>query len=114
VTNHLDFGSTTIARIYKNRRRIGIFFKTLKQTLKIKTFFVGTGENALKTQIWTALITVLLLLCMKKRAAWLWSMSNLVAFLRLNLLIHRDLFEWLDDPFRNAPPGAEEQICLVL
>jgi len=113
VTNHLDFGSTTIARIYKNRRRIGIFFKTLKQNLKIKTF-VGTGENALKTQIWTALITVLLLLCMKKRAAWLWSMSNLVAFLRLNLLIHRDLFEWLDDPFRNAPPGAEEQICLVL
>jgi len=55
LTNHLDFGPTTIARIYKDRWEIEIFFKTLKQNLKIKTF-VGTSENALKIQIWTALI----------------------------------------------------------
>jgi hypothetical protein len=113
LTNHLDFGPTTIARIYKDRWQIEIFFKTLKQNLRIKTF-VGTSENALKTQIWTALITMLLLLWMKKRAAWAWSMSNLIAFLRLNLLMHRDLFDWLDDPFYDAPVLDEEQLCIPL
>jgi len=112
LTNHLAFGATTIARIYKDRWQIETFFKTLKQNLKIKTF-VGTSENALKTQIWTALITVLLLLWMKKRAAWAWSLSNLVAFLRLNLLTHRDLLQWLDDPIKAAPEGPEEQLYIA-
>lgn len=113
LTNHLEFGPTTIVRIYKDRWQIEVFFKTLKQQLKIKSF-VGTTENALKTQIWTALITMLLLLWLRKRAAWPWSLSNLVAFLRLNLLVHRDLFEWLDDPFGHAPTAAEEQLCMPI
>ena len=54
LTNHLEFGATTIADIYKERWQIELFFKTLKQTLKIKSF-VGTSENALRIQIWTAL-----------------------------------------------------------
>ncbi|MBM3302707.1 MAG: IS4 family transposase, partial [Deltaproteobacteria bacterium] len=60
LTNHLSFGATTIGRIYRDRWEIELFFKVLKQHLKIKTF-VGTSPNALKTQIWTALIAVLLL-----------------------------------------------------
>jgi IS4 transposase len=60
LTNHLHFGATTIARIYKDRWQIELFFKALKQNLKIKTF-VGTSPNALRTQIWTALIAILLL-----------------------------------------------------
>jgi len=54
LTNHLAFGATTIAAIYKDRWQIEIFFKTIKQNLKIKTF-VGTSPNALLIQIWTAL-----------------------------------------------------------
>jgi IS4 transposase len=53
LTNHLDFGATTVAAIYKDRWQIEIFFKALKQNLKVKTF-VGTSENALYIQIWTA------------------------------------------------------------
>ena len=55
ITNHLSFGSTTIASTYKDRWQIEIFFKTIKQNLKIKTF-VGTSPNALMVQIWTALV----------------------------------------------------------
>ena len=54
LTNLLQFGSTTIAAIYKERWQIELFFKALKQNLTVKTF-VGTSENALRIQIWTAL-----------------------------------------------------------
>jgi len=60
LTNHLKFGATTIARIYKERWQIELFFKALKQSMKIKTF-VGTSSNALQIQIWTALIALLVL-----------------------------------------------------
>ena len=60
LTNHLEFGATTIAAIYKDRWQIELFFKALKQNLKVKTF-VGTSANALRIQIWTALIAMLLL-----------------------------------------------------
>ena len=59
-TNHVHFGATTIAAIYKDRWQIELFFKALKQNLTVKTF-VGTSENALRIQIWTALIAMLLL-----------------------------------------------------
>ena len=60
LTNHLDLGATTIAAIYRDRWQIEILFKALKQYLKIKTF-VGTSANAVKVQIWTALIAMLVL-----------------------------------------------------
>ena len=53
ITNHLDFGATTIAGIYKERWQIELVFKALKQNLRIKSF-VGTSRNALQVQIWTA------------------------------------------------------------
>ena len=54
LTNHLEFGATTIAAIYRERWQIELFFKTLKQQLKVKTF-VGTSENALRIQLWHGL-----------------------------------------------------------
>jgi hypothetical protein len=102
LTNHLEFGATTIARIYKERWQIEIFFKSLKQLLRVKTF-VGTSANALKTQIWTALIAMLILKYLKLRSSFGWSLSNLVALLRQQLFVYRDLYQWLDDPFQ-APP----------
>lgn len=98
LTNHLAFGATTISAIYKDRWQIEIFFKTLKQNLKIKTF-VGTSRNALMIQIWTALIAILILKYLKFKAHFAWSLSNLVAMLRYNLFTYRDLWEWIDKPF---------------
>jgi hypothetical protein len=102
LTNHLAFGATTIAAIYKDRWQIELFFKALKQNLKIKTF-VGTSANALKVQVWTALIAILLLKYLQLRSRFAWSLSNLVALLRMNLFTHRDLWAWLDQPFEGPP-----------
>ena len=102
LTNHFEFGATTIARIYKERWQIELFFKALKQLLRVKTF-VGTSANALKTQVWTALIAMLLLKYMQLKARYGWSLSNLVALMRQQLFVYRDLWVWLDDPFQ-APP----------
>ena len=105
LTNHLQFGATTIARIYKERWQIEIFFKTLKQLLRVKTF-VGTSANALKTQIWTALIAILILKYLKLKSSFGWSLSNLVALLRQQLFVYRHLYQWLDNPYQ-APPALE-------
>jgi hypothetical protein len=102
LTNHLKFGATTIARIYKERWQIELFFKALKQLLRIKTF-VGTSANALKTQIWIALIAMLVLKYLHLKSQYGWSLSNLVALVRQQLFVYRDLYVWLDAPYQ-APP----------
>jgi hypothetical protein len=102
LTHHLEFGATTISAIYKDRWQIEIFFKALKQNLKIKTF-VGTSENALYIQIWTALIAMLLIKYLQFKSKFGWSLSNLVAFLRWNLFTYRDLWDWVDNPFDVLP-----------
>ncbi len=107
LTNHLNFAAATIAAIYKERWQVELFFKALKQNLRVKTF-VGTSANALKIQIWTALIAMLLLRYLKLRARWGWSLSNLVALLRQQLFVHRELYTWLDEPF-HPPPGSEQE-----
>jgi len=112
LTNHLTFGATTVAAIYKDRWQIEIFFKTIKQNLKIKTF-VGTSKNALLIQIWTALIAILLLKFLRFRSSMNWSLSNLVAMLRYNLFTYRDLWLWLDRPFE-VPAVIPEDVQLML
>ena len=112
LTNHLNFGASTIANIYRQRWQIEVFFKTLKQNLKIKTF-VGTSENALLIQIWTALIALLLLRWLHFLSKRNWSFSNLAALLRMNLFTYRDLKEWLTDPL-DTPPLEPQQLDLSL
>jgi len=102
LTNHVQFGATTISEIYKDRWQIELFFKALKQNLKVKTF-VGTSENALYIQIWTALIAMLLIKYLQFKSKINWSLSNLVAFLRWNLFTYRDLWDWIDNPFDVLP-----------
>jgi hypothetical protein len=114
LTNHLTFGATTIAAIYQDRWEIELFFKALKQNLKVKSF-VGTSENALRIQIWTALITMLLLKWLHHLSKAKWSLSNLASMLRLNLFTYRDLRNWLDDPFQTPPlPPQSQQLALPL
>lgn len=98
LTNLLYLAASTIAAIYKERWQIELFFKALKQRLRIKTF-VGTSENAVQIQIWTALIAMLLLKFLLLKSTWRWSLANLAALLRFNLLTYRDLWAWLDAPF---------------
>ncbi len=105
LTNHLGLGSTTVARIYQERWQVEVFFRTLKQNLRIKTF-VGTSANALKIQIWAALIALLVLKYLQLRASYGWSLSNLVALLRQQLFVYRDLLAWLNQPFE-PPPGLD-------
>ena len=112
LTNQLGLGATTISAIYKDRWQMEIFFKALKQNLKIKTF-VGTSANAVKIQIWTALIAMLILRFLQLRSQFHWSLSNLVALLRMNLFTHRDLWAWLNKPFDVLPvPYESEQLKL--
>ena len=112
ITNHHGLGASTIAAIYKDRWQIELFFKALKQNLKIKTF-VGTSANAVKTQIWTALISMLLLRYLQLASRFGWSLSNLVALLRMNLFTHRNLMAWLDNPF-TTPPDPQDSPQAVL
>lgn len=107
LTHHHGLGASTVAAIYKERWQVELFFKALKQNLKIKTF-VGTSANAVKIQIWTALISMLLLGYLQLISRFGWSLSNLVALLRMNLFTHRDLYAWLDQPFA-APPDPQTQ-----
>lgn len=114
LTNHLEFGATTLAAIYRERWQIELFFKALKQNLKVKSF-VGVTENALRIQIWTALIALLLLKWLHHLSKASWSLSNLASLLRLNLFTYRDLFEWLHDPFHTPPiEPVPEQLPLAL
>jgi hypothetical protein len=102
LTNNLKLSASTIAAIYRDRWEIELFFKVLKQHLKIKTF-VGTSINAVKIQIWTALITLLLIKYLQFKSKCSLPLCRLVALLRLNLFTYRDLWVWLHNPFA-APP----------
>jgi hypothetical protein len=111
VTNHLKLAASTIAAIYKDRWQIELFFKAIKQSLRIKTF-IGTSENAVQTQIGTALIAMLLVRYLQLRSTWNWGLSNLVALLRQQLFVYRDLWIWLNQPFQ--PPQALDDRQLSL
>ena len=92
-----------------------MFFKALKQNLRVKTF-VGASANALKIQIWTALIAMLLIKYLQLQSSFGWSLSNLVALLRQQLFVYRDLWTWIDDPFQPPPMPASwpKQLALQL
>lgn len=98
ITNQMTWTANTISELYKSRWQIEIFFREIKQLLHIKSF-IGTSENAVMIQIWTAMITILILKFLKELAKYTWHLSNLVAFLRLNLFVKIDLLKWLDNPF---------------
>ncbi len=104
LTNNMKFGAATIAALYKDRWQIELFFKAPKENLKIKTF-VGTGANAVKIQIWTALIAMLILKYLQLSSKFAWFLSNLVALLRTNLFTHRDILAWLDKPLEKKQKG---------
>ena len=105
LTNNKDLTAETISEIYRERWNIELFFKAIKQNLKIKTF-VGTSENAVMTQVYTALISILLLKFLQLKSTFRWSLSNLVALLRMNLFTQKNLWEWINNPFGQPPDDS--------
>jgi len=84
LTNNFSWSAATIAEIYKERWQIELFFKCIKQQLKVKSF-VGTSKNALLPQLWVALITYLLLSYLKFKSKFNWSLYTLCSILPTNL-----------------------------
>lgn len=111
LTNNLSWTADHISQLYRARWAIESFFKQLKQLFSVKTF-VGLSENAVQIQIWCSLIAILLLMYIKNKAKYPWHMSNLVAFLRLNLFVKIDLWQWADYPIIKPakPPDKNGQL----
>jgi hypothetical protein len=110
-TNNFRLAAATIAEIYRDRWQIEAFFKTIKQNLRIKTF-VGTSANAVRTQIWSALIAILILKFLQLSSSRSWSLSHLVALVRMHLFSYHDLWKWLDEPFHSSPRVPAPQLSL--
>jgi len=108
LTNNKHWSAGTIAELYKSRWRIEIFFREIKQLLNIKSF-IGTSVNAVLIQIWSAMIVILLLKYLKAISKFNWHLSNLVVFIRINLFVKIDLYQWLNNPIRKTykPPGLK-------
>lgn len=113
ITNNTKWCANTIGELYKARWEVEVFFRDIKQQLHIKSF-IGTSENAVMIQIWTALITILVLKALKAQAKYNWYLSNLVAFIRLNLFVKVDLQKWLDSPFQKPKPPPKQNYQGVL
>lgn len=99
LTNNFTWSAQTIAKLYKDRWQIELFFKTIKQQLKVKSF-VGTSSNALLSQLWVALIAYLLLSFLKYKSKFSWSLYTLCSILPANLFARRNLWDWLDAPYQ--------------
>jgi hypothetical protein len=109
-TNAFHLAATTIAAIYKERWQIALFFKAIKQHLKIKTF-LGTSENAVMTQIWVALITYLMLAFLRFQAGLGLSFQQMLRLLQINLFDTRTLVD-LCHPHQRPAPGGR-RLCVA-
>ncbi|MDF1527921.1 MAG: transposase, partial [Sedimenticola sp.] len=106
LTNHFNLSAKTIADVYKARWQVELFFKWIKQNLKIKSF-VGTSKNAVMTQIWIALCVYLLLAFLKFQSKLRKSMQQILRLLQLNLFEKRELMALL----RGDPDHEPQQNC---
>jgi putative transposase len=113
ISNHFALAASTIAACYKQRWQIELFFKWIKQNLKIKAF-LGTSKNAVMTQIWIALCMYLMLAYLKYRSKINTSMQHMIRLLQLNLFARRDLLALLHgDPPQPQPPNPQAQLAFA-
>ena len=108
ITNNFKWSAETIGELYKSRWQIEIFFREIKQLLQIKSF-IGTSFNAVMIQVWSALITILVLKYLRAISKYSWHLSNLVAFIRINIFVKIDLQTWLDNPFLKQNEASKLQ-----
>jgi len=108
LTNIFHLSARTIADIYRERWQVELFFKWIKQNLKIKSFF-GTSQNAVMTQIWVAIITMLLLAYYSFRAKLNHSLSLILKLLQLNLFSQRNIWQLFDPgPTKHMLPNQDQ------
>jgi putative transposase len=113
LTNNFHLAAKTIADIYKSRWQIELFFKCIKQNLKIKSF-VGTSKNAVMTQIWIAMCAYLLLAWIKFSSQIDRSLQQMIRLLQLNLFERRELLPLLrGDPPEQLNNAIHPQLCLL-
>ncbi len=113
LTNNFKLAASTIAACYKERWQIELFFKWIKQNLKIKAF-LGTSKNAVMTQIWIALCVYLMLAYLKYRSKIRPSMQQMIRLLQLNLFARRDLLALLcADPPKPSSPDLQVQLAFT-
>lgn len=112
LTNNFTLSALTIAQLYKARWRVELFFKWLKQNLRIKTFY-GTSPNAVKTQIWIAISVYVLVAIMRKQLALDRSLSEILQILSLTLFEKAPVFTVLTDPMdQNQEHEIHKQLSL--
>jgi putative transposase len=112
LTNNFRLSAKTITDIYKSRWQVELFFKWIKQNLKIKSF-VGTSKNAVMTQIWIAMCMYLLIAFIKFQSGITKSMQQLLRLLQLNLFEKRDLMALLrGDPVNKGLPNTYQMVLL--
>lgn len=97
ITNDWDSDPYTIAQLYKKRWRIELLFKRLKQNMPLQ-YFLGDNQNAIRIQIWSALIADLLLQIVRKQLKRKWAFSNIVSIVRLHLFNYLNLYSFLENP----------------
>lgn len=106
LTNQMSWTADTISQLYRARWDVEVFFKHLKQLFRVKSF-VGTSANAVRIQMWCSMIAMLLIKYLKSKAEYPWHLSNLITFLRMNVFIKIDLWQWVNKPVlekTNSPP----------
>ena len=113
LTNQMNWSPKTVAAVYKDRWQIEIFFKNLKQNLKIKSF-LGTSRNAMLSQIWVAMIAYLLLSYMRFLSTFKWTINKLMAVLPVILFSRKDLWVWLNKPFDSQHNSVSQSLQLEL
>lgn len=113
LTNVHDLAARTIGEIYRDRWKVELFFKALKQNLKVRTF-VGTTENALRIQVWTALLSLLILKWLHFVSMGRLALSSVAALLRQNLFTYRDLRSFFSNPLGTPPTEPPPQLLLPL
>ena len=107
LTNNLSWTADTVSQLYKARWDVEVFFKHIKQLFKVKTF-VGTSANAVRIQMWSSMIAILLFKYLKNKAKFKWNLSNLVSFFRINLFVKIDLWQWVNNPIHIKPKPPPE------
>ena len=109
----MSWSPKTVGSVYKDRWQIEIFFKNLKQNLKIKSF-LGTSRNAMMSQIWVAMIVYLLLSYMKFLLIFKWTGNKLMGVLSVILFSRKDLWVWLNEPFDYQRKADSQSLQLEL
>jgi hypothetical protein len=110
LTNNFKLAASTIAAIYKSRWQVELFFKWIKQNLKIKSF-LGTSQNAVMTQIWVAMCYFLLLAFVKFQTRYRYSMLALTRLFRETLMERVSLVELLSYNPEKGPIKSRDPLC---